>query len=93
MVYFKDLPYGKYILIETKSPNGYELLKEPITFDISENDKAVITIEIKNKKSIVLPTAGGSGITRGNYIGVMLIGLATVLYLFIIVRKKKYRLN
>lgn len=93
LVYFKDLPYGKYILIETKSPNGYELLKEPITFDISENDKAVITIEIKNKKSIVLPTAGGSGITRGNYIGVMLIGLATVLYLFIIVRKKKYRLN
>ena len=67
LVYFKDLPYGKYILIETKSPNGYELLKEPITFDISENDKAVITIEIKNKKSIVLPTAGGSGITRGLY--------------------------
>lgn len=93
VVYFKDLPYGKYILVETKSPTGYELLKEPITFNISENDKAIITIEIKNKKNIVLPTAGGSGITRGNYIGVMLIGLATVLYLFIIVRKKKYKFN
>ena len=91
--YFKDLPYGKYVITEVKSPEGYQLLKEPIIFEINESNKAVISIEIKNRKNITLPVAGSSGTIKFNYIGIMLIGLATIIYLVSITRKKKYKVN
>lgn len=91
---FVDLPYGKYSITEIEAPQGYELLKKPIEFEINDDVKnAVITIEVKNNKSIKLPEAGGNGNIISRYIGFMLIGLAVVLYAFVIIRNKKYKFN
>lgn len=92
--FFNDLPYGKYIITEIKAPEGYELLKEPIKFEVNkDNNNSVITIEIKNNKSIKLPIAGGNGNITSKYIGFMLIGLAVILYSFMLIRNKKYKFN
>ena len=91
---FVDLPYGKYMITEVQAPEGYELLKEPIKFEIdNQNNNSVITIEVKNNKSIKLPAAGGNGNITSKYIGFMLIGLAVILYSFVIIRNKKYKFN
>ncbi len=91
---FIDLPYGKYIITEIEAPQGYELLKKPIEFEINDGVKnAVITIEVKNNKIIKLPAAGGNGNIISRYIGFMLIGLAGILYSFVIIRNKKYKFN
>ena len=91
---FVDLPYGKYIITEIEAPEGYELLKEPIKFEVNkDNNNSVITIEVKNNKSIKLPIAGGNGNITSKYIGFMLIGLAVVLYSFMLIRNKKYKFN
>ena len=91
---FVDLPYGKYIITEIEAPEGYELLKEPIKFEVNKDiNNSVITIEVKNNKSIKLPIAGGNGNITSKYIGFILIGLAGVLYSFMLIRNKKYKFN
>ena len=91
---FIGLPYGKYMITEVEAPEGYELLKEPIKFEIdNQNNNSVITIEVKNNKSIKLPAAGGNGNITSKYIGFILIGLAGILYSFVIIRNKKYKFN
>lgn len=91
---FVDLPYGKYIITEIEAPEGYELLKAPIEFEINkDSNNSIITIEVKNNKSIKLPIAGGNGNITSKYIGFMLIGLAGVLYSFMLIRNKKYKFN
>ncbi|WP_455507200.1 SpaA isopeptide-forming pilin-related protein, partial [Clostridium sp.] len=86
--YFGDLPYGKYIITEIKAPEGYELLKEPIKFEINKDNNSIITIEVKNNKSIKLPIAGGNGNSISKYVGFMLIGLSIILYVVLIIRNK-----
>ncbi|MDT2864353.1 SpaA isopeptide-forming pilin-related protein [Vagococcus carniphilus] len=53
----KDLKYGYYQLVETKSPEGYELEATPIAFKISEEDQFV-SIDIENTKSEVVEPLG-----------------------------------
>ncbi|WP_294391186.1 SpaA isopeptide-forming pilin-related protein [uncultured Clostridium sp.] len=92
--FFNNLPYGKYIITEIEAPEGYELLKEPIKFEVNkDSNNSIITIEVKNNKSIKLPIAGGNGNITSKYIGFMLIGLAGVLYSFMLIRNKKYKFN
>ncbi|WP_002147769.1 MSCRAMM family protein, partial [Bacillus cereus] len=50
----KDLPIGKYSLVEVEAPKGYELLKDKVAVKV-EKDK-VIEMKIGNKK---LPDPGG----------------------------------
>ena len=51
--FFNNLPYGKYIITEIEAPEGYELLKEPIKFEVNkDSNNSIITIEVKNNKSI-----------------------------------------
>lgn len=92
--FFNNLPYGKYIITEIKAPEGYELLKEPIKFEVNkDNNNSVITIEVKNNKSIKLPVTGGNGNILTNYIGFMLIAIAMIIGLCMIIRNKKYKFN
>ena len=92
--FFNNLPYGKYIITEIEAPEGYELLKEPIKFEVNkDSNNSIITIEVKNNKSIKLPIACVNGNITIKYIGFMLIGLAVILYSFVIIRNKKYKFN
>lgn len=51
-----NIPYGNYILRETKAPDGYILNNEDITFTISDETQAPAIISIDNEKE-----TGGDG--------------------------------
>ena len=81
------LAYGKYYLVETKAPAGYNLLAEPeeLTIDaISHMDEKTITVE--NKMGAVLPSTGGVGTTIFTVSG---IGLVCIACLFLYLNKRK----
>lgn len=44
----KDLAYGKYSFVEKASPNGYVLVKEPITFEIKEHGKIIELLAVNH---------------------------------------------
>ena len=81
------LAYGKYYLVETKAPAGYNLLAEPeeLTIDaISHMDEKTITVE--NKMGALLPSTGGVGTTIFTVSG---IGLVCIACLFLYLNKRK----
>lgn len=56
---FEELTYGKYRLTETKAPDGYKLLKEPVEIDVT-SEKLNFNVDIENRKNIILPNTGGN---------------------------------
>lgn len=46
---FEDIEYGKYIVAEIQSPEGYVLTSETFPVSIEENGQ-VITVKIHNEK-------------------------------------------
>ncbi|OCL37088.1 hypothetical protein BCR15_11500 [Tessaracoccus lapidicaptus] len=75
-----------YCLVETKAPAGYNLLADPIMFQISQtsNDTLAVTnLPIKNEKSNLgnnLPLTGGEGVAALSLGGLLLIGGGTAYY-------------
>lgn len=92
VITFQDLPEGKYSLKEVKAPDGYNLLKEPITFTVSQDSVRIgtansgiataekETITVKNNTGFLLPQTGGMG-TALFYIvgGILTIGAGILL--------------
>ena len=88
-----------YYLEETKAPDGYNRLKEPvnvvITANIADdktgkatityNETATGTVRIENQTGVELPSTGGIGTTVFYVIGGLLMGVAVVL---LVTRKK-----
>ncbi|MCG4583387.1 Cys-Gln thioester bond-forming surface protein, partial [Anaerosalibacter bizertensis] len=56
---FKDIPLGKYNIVETNAPKGYVLNNEKILVEVNEASKEPIKINIKNR-----PIIGGIEITK-----------------------------
>ncbi len=80
------LAYGKYYLLETASPGGYNLMTEVMEVTVDENshlEENVIIVE--NMAGNILPGTGGMGTTLLTYGGALLI-LASALIL--IIRKR-----
>lgn len=50
----KDLIAGKYCINETKAPNGYKGIKDPICFEIDKQNQTK-EIEITNTKNLLVP--------------------------------------
>ena len=57
---FKPLFEGDYTLIETKAPEGYELIKSPIKVTITEGNQTIQVYQEDDKKTD-LPFTGGTG--------------------------------
>ena len=88
-----------YYLEETKAPDGYNRLKDPVkvvitvtiagdktsTTTITYNETATGTVRIENQTGVELPSTGGIGTTVFYVIGGLLMGVAVVL---LVTRKK-----
>lgn len=70
---FSQIPVGDYVVYETKSAEGYELLGEYVHVKVRENDNA--QIDITNPKSRKMPKTGGVGVAIIILIGAALIAL------------------
>ncbi|WP_407383174.1 SpaH/EbpB family LPXTG-anchored major pilin [Ruminococcus sp.] len=85
----KGLKDGTYKLVETKAPEGYNLLAGPVTVtvagDIENVETLTVTSKIPNSTGVLLPSTGGVGTAIFYIIGISLIVLAAVL--FIVKRK------
>jgi len=91
---FDNLLYGRYRLTETKAPDGYELLGEPIYLTLGENgavtvdghefaqaDSTAYSIRVINRAPLPLPSTGGSGTAWYHTIGGVLMLLALCGYI------------
>ena len=94
-VNIQGLAAGTYILEETKAPDGYNKLKDPITITVNQksggtkeiianNVDATVTVKVLNNKGSLLPSTGGMGTTL-----IYLIGGALVLGSGIVLANKK----
>ena len=75
----KGLGAGTYYLTETKQPDGYNKLKNPVTVVIDENGEVTVggtevtQVEVLNKTGTVLPSTGGTGTTMIYLVGAVLV--------------------
>ena len=85
IVKFYGLEPGTYWIAETKAPDGYNLLKDPVQIEVTR-DTGVLTegqadIQIVNTKGFELPTTGGAGTIVFTLGGIIVMILAVAIYL------------
>lgn len=61
----KDKIKKDYWVVETKSPSGYELIKDPqkVTVTLDTAEDTTVELTVVNKKKTDLPFTGGAGMT------------------------------
>lgn len=85
--------YLSYWLVETKAPDGYNLLDKPVEVDFKDKDTShadnsyTVSYTIENTNEFVLPLTGGAGTMLLTVAGVALVGGGIVALL--LSRKKK----
>lgn len=80
-IYIEGLKEGTYYLKETKSPDGYNLLKTPVKIRIDSEGKIYVDesttanteVGVENKTGKVLPSTGGAGTTMIYLVGAVLV--------------------
>lgn len=86
---FNGLEDGDYSLKEVEAPLGYNLLKEPVSVEVSGSttDVTVLTVtaQVENNTGSTLPETGGTGTTMIYIIGGILVAVAAIL---LIVKKR-----
>ena len=84
--------YKSYWIVETKAPEGYNLLSAPVKVDFTEelstaDTDYTVEVQIKNTTGFTLPKTGDIGTILFTVAGVGLIGAAVIL--LIASRKRK----
>lgn len=82
----KGLAAGKYVLVETKTKDNYQLLKEDFNYTVNDTSFGTATA-IYNVKQPDLPLTGGMGTILFSVAGIALIGGAA----FFFIRSRKTR--
>lgn len=84
---FGEVDYGEYKLVETKAPEGYSKLRNPIDVTVNEaNNEQTITVD-NYKSGWELPKTGGIGSLLFTLAGLILMGTAA--FMFIRRRRKE----
>ena len=93
---FEDLADGTYRITEVKAPEGYNLLKSPITVILNRKESSIkvneeevikkldgdtITIQVADQKKFDLPATGSWSRLILGFGGGILIGMAVIMYL------------
>ena len=77
-IVIKGVDLDKYTLVETKAPEGYNLLKDPVEVIVNANNALVV--EVPNNTGAELPSTGGIGTTIFYVVGgILVVGAAVVL--------------
>ena len=86
---YKGLAYGTYYLVETKAPEGYNLLTETVTVtvDADSHQEEGSAVTVRNSSKFKLPETGGMGTTVFTASGLAVMGTAAAL--FVIFGKKR----
>lgn len=79
-----DPNYRNYYLVETKAPNGYELLAKPVPFTITADTTVagvdLTVVNVPSNGGFKLPLTGGTGTTILYAAGVLVLAGATLLF-------------
>lgn len=81
VVEFKGLENGKYQLVETEAPKGYNKLTAPVDVDVDYNNLNKTTYQeakVENSAGTTLPGTGGIGTTIFSVIGGLIILFAVL---------------
>lgn len=90
IAFFEDIPYGEYVILETKSPEGYSLSNRKLEIKLDVHDETIEADWINEKTPVAeivdpLPKAGSQGTATVYGIGLLMIALGVLL------TKKKIR--
>lgn len=79
-IVFDNLPVGEYQIVETKAPEGYSLLRNPIDVEITPDELHITETVVNSEKGWSIPSTGGMGVWYFFGIGLFLMLAASVLF-------------
>ena len=84
-----NLTYNTYWVVETVAPAGYNMLSAPVavTFDGTEVGHTYL-LEVTNNQGFTLPLTGGAGTIVFTVVGIVLLGLAAIVFVSFRKREK-----